>query len=161
MAVNGDPLKYFFTGVPNRAEVCSLRMQLAAGIPIDPDRISLNALPTVILLAYAARQQQMDVVEDYDRLYQRIRDEFYHNVDAENWPWNPWMTLVSTIEQQVVHGKDTASYNILQPAACNQTEPIWQALQVLINSEPEQLLPELNPNYHTHIKETKPRTKGR
>lgn len=137
-------VEQILSGIPNAAEASAIIVQLAAGIPLEVDRLSLDALPAVILLSYVAYLNDQCITDNYSHLFIRLRTEFLYNRDfKDRYPWVPRMHLVSVIEQQVDANGNNARDDILE-TAIDPVQFIFNAYKVLIDANLETIMPELN-----------------
>lgn len=99
-------LAYFFSGCKNPENVSEVVTMLAAGVPLPVDRLPLETLPAVALLAtIGLRKYGQQIVDDYcilvDRLSEAMKDTSVWNDGF----WHPQMFLVACVVDGGPRGK--------------------------------------------------------
>lgn len=91
---------YFFSRCRNVVNVSNLIVALAAGTPIKVDRLPVDMLPAVVLLAtIGLRTHNQQIIDDYAFLLTRMEEAFKDDTLANGDYDHPQLSLASSISQ--------------------------------------------------------------
>jgi hypothetical protein len=133
-------MQRFFSGCTSPAEVSNIRLTLAAGLQLQAERLSLEALLAAALLSYTAWLAGEQIVDDPKEVFARLRREFYSNPTVSPWPWHPEAILVSVISLEEDGKEGYQREDLLEECVTNPgLSYIREVYQELVTAEPEDL----------------------